>query len=97
MLIGMKWVPLVLLLMGCAPVYYGSVVYDIETTIACEQCPEGNPLVPHTKNRVILYAHGAVFATAFTLLAEQTKYPEFVYGAATILRLLVGTWNVSIN
>lgn len=79
---------------GCAPAYYGAVVFDVETTIACKACPEGNPLVPDTKNRAILYPYSALWAAAFTVAAEHTKHKKLVYTLATIWRLFVGTLNL---
>ena len=85
------------LLTGCAPAYYASVVYDLETTLACETCPEGNPLMPNTKSRPVLYGYSALWAAAFTVAVERLKkekHKKVVYTVATMMRLLVGTLNL---
>lgn len=82
---------------GCAPIYYGSIVYDLETTIACEACPEGNPLVPDTKDRAVLYGYSALWAAALTVATERLrneKHRRLVYAVATAVRLVVGTLNL---
>ncbi len=92
---NMKWLLLsVVCCTGCAPVYYGSIVYDIETTVACEACPEGNPLVPNTKSRPILYGYEAVFAAIYTWLVEKTEHQKLLYTVAAAIHFAAGTLNL---
>ena len=86
---GLLW-----LTTACAPAYYGSIAFDLETTLACEACPEGNPLMPNTKSRPVLYGYSALWAAAFTVAAEHTKHKKLVYTAATVMRFVVGTLNL---
>ncbi len=84
-------------LTGCAPAYYGSIVWDVETTLACSTCSEGNPLVPETKSRVILYGYSALVATTYTLLVKKVKNPKYrklLYATATFFHSLAGTLNL---
>lgn len=95
----MRGLVLLALLTGCAPVFYGSVVYDLETTLACEYCREVNPLVPDirkspTKRRVVLYGYAAITVTAYTWLVEKTKYRKILYAIPTFLHLYIGTRNL---
>ena len=90
--------PIVLMLLlaglACAPAYYGSVVYDLETSLACKACPEGNPLIPNTKSRPVLYGFSALWAAAFTVAAEHTNHKKLIYTLSTVWRLFVGTLNL---
>ena len=86
-----------LLVTGCAPAYYGSIVFDLETTIACKACPEGNPLMPNTKSRPILYGYSALWAAAFTIAAERLKHKKhkkLAYALGTFIHIFVGTLNL---
>ncbi len=80
--------------LAIAPGYYGAVAFDVETTLACEACPEGNPLIPDTKNRAVLYGHAALWAVAFTIAAERTRHARAIYAVATMMRLVVGVLNL---
>ena len=82
------------LLTGCAPAYYGSLIWDIETTVACSTCGEANPLVPNSKSRVVHYPYAALWATAVTLAAKGSRYPKLIYGGAAFLHFLAGTLNL---
>ena len=91
----MRMLPaLVMLLTGCAPVYYGSIVYDLETTLACSICREKNPLVPKTHNRAFLYSYATSLAAAYTVVAEKSRYRTVLYIVPTILHLFFGTRNL---
>ena len=87
-------VPILLVCMGCAPAYYAATAFDLETTLACKACPEGNPLMPNTKNRAVLYGYSTLWAVAFTMAVEHTKHKKLLYTAGTVLRLVVGTLNL---
>ncbi len=90
----MRWLALLVLLNACAPVYYGSLVWDIETTVACSACGEANPLVPNSKSRAVHYPYATLWATAITLAANRTKYPKVVFGGAAFIHFLAGTLNL---
>ena len=81
--------------MGCAPVYYGSIVYDVETTLACRNCTEANPVVfVDISNRLALYTYSIVYATAFTFLVEKTEHEKLFYTIATVAHVIVATLNL---
>ena len=90
----MRWALLLALSTGCAPVYFGSIVYDVETTVACQTCPEGNPLVPDTKSRAVLYGYQALMATTFTWLVKKTEHQKLLYTVASAFHFVAGTLNL---
>ena len=93
----MRWLALLILLTSCAPVYYGSIVWDVETTLACrEQCEEVSPLSPDIENRAVLYGYSALWAAALTVATERLKkkHKKIAYAVATTMRLFIGTLNL---
>ena len=91
----MRWLVFLLLLNSCAPVYYGSIIYDVETTLACKGCRERNPVVfVDIANRPLLYGYSIAYAAAFTLLAERTKHEKLFYAIATTAHLVAATLNL---
>ncbi len=92
----MRWLVPLILLTNCAPAYYTSIVWDVETTLACETCEEVSPLVPDIENRALLYGYSALWAAALTVATErlEKKHRKIVYAVATTMRLFVGTLNL---